>query len=166
MYGYKTKVFSTDSVKVGAQFHKRFLLGSPTSPGYVVEGVGHIGELFYLNLGQSHTQLLCFSNNRASYSLDTTQCFYIHKYGTPANISDKETENIVSLYPNPANGIVHLQIEEAAVVSIYSVDGKLVLSQQLVKRDNAINISSLHSGMYMVNVINDNQIQRTTLVKQ
>ena len=66
---------------------------------------------------------------------------------TLTNTNFTTTDFNVKIYPNPASDIVNIETEnELQSVEIYSLQGQKVLSSTL----NAINISNLASGVYMV----------------
>ena len=61
-----------------------------------------------------------------------------------------------NMYPNPTNGIVHIQFNKAVaenvLVSIYNVQGKLISKPTTISNHSKIsfNVSSLSQGMYFV----------------
>ena len=58
--------------------------------------------------------------------------------------------DVLTLYPNPAtDGFTINAGEKASTVTIYDLNGSLVLSQQIIGK-SYINISSLQQGIYMV----------------
>ncbi len=62
--------------------------------------------------------------------------------------------NKLGLSPNPASNIVTIQGLESELVNVSIVDfqGKIISSQKLSSSNASLNISSLNSGIYMVNV--------------
>jgi hypothetical protein len=63
--------------------------------------------------------------------------------------------NTVRLYPNPANGLVHIQTEEhmqVAEVTVCDLSGKQVMQQ--LTENKTFDISPLSSGMYVVQIRN------------
>jgi len=73
------------------------------------------------------------------------------------------------LYPNPATGIVNLQLSsdpEATVVTITNVLGKSVLVDSVRNKETTVNIASLKSGIYFVTLeSNGKQITKKLIVK-
>ena len=57
----------------------------------------------------------------------------------------------VYIYPNPTNGLVHIYGVEDASISIYSINGKLINSNDLIN-ENSVDLSSLPNGIYLVKV--------------
>ncbi|OIQ20364.1 MAG: hypothetical protein BM549_10225 [Lacinutrix sp. MedPE-SW] len=80
-----------------------------------------------------------------------------------STLSTENFENTeFSVYPNPAsNGFVNITTasNEAINVSVFDVLGKKVLSQTI---NNRLNVSSLKSGVYILNL---NQNGATTTKK-
>ncbi|WP_336964385.1 T9SS type A sorting domain-containing protein [Chryseobacterium contaminans] len=67
--------------------------------------------------------------------------------GTSENkISKKE----VSIYPNPTNGPLSIDLEKNSEVKIYSTDGRILKTVQAQKGSNDINISELPKGIYFI----------------
>ncbi|GGG38992.1 T9SS type A sorting domain-containing protein [Bizionia arctica] len=74
-------------------------------------------------------------------------------------------ETAFNMYPNPANGLLHITTKlPHAVVSIYSITGKVILTKNLTDTDNLIDVSELASGLYLARFSSDNQIDTKKLV--
>ena len=65
--------------------------------------------------------------------------------------------NLFSVWPNPANSVLNVKLEkgssEAAIISISDIQGREVLTDKLNDVTNALNISGLSEGVYMVKVV-------------
>ena len=74
--------------------------------------------------------------------------------------------NIIDIYPNPANDIVNIEIEnpDNATIEIYNVSGRLVFSRKLNSGAGKIDISGLLEGMYFVKVSNGNNVSIEKLI--
>jgi len=75
--------------------------------------------------------------------------------------SEDFSQNSFTLYPNPARGFVTLQfnqITQEANVEIYDLNGRLVKQEKLNNLSQAqnLNINDLNSGIYLVQVIQNN----------
>ncbi len=85
------------------------------------------------------------------------------------NPVNKELEIIstsISLFPNPANGVVTLNIpdnNENTLVAIKDISGKIVQSIQTSSILTEINTSELNSGMYYVSFQYNNRIENLKL---
>lgn len=62
------------------------------------------------------------------------------------------TARKISVYPNPATGILNIATTEECKVEILDVNGRVVISEQLLSTDNTINISSLAEGVYCIRI--------------
>ncbi len=60
----------------------------------------------------------------------------------------------VSIWPNPAKGVVHIDIPpvHAAEVNIFDPSGRLVLNQQLLPGDQEVDISRLAPDIYILHI--------------
>jgi hypothetical protein len=65
-----------------------------------------------------------------------------------ASFSNAEQE---AIYPNPSSGVIHLKNETAKELEIYNMLGELITRLQLEKGENALDISFLKPGMYLLN---------------
>ena len=72
----------------------------------------------------------------------------------------------VSVYPNPAKGsaFISLPSNENVKVTLVDAQGRNVLTQNISSTSNEINLSSLTSGIYMVNLSGETIQQTTKLV--
>jgi len=89
------------------------------------------------------------------------------------NTGDSEALNVVSfdvsaltMYPNPAQDVLHILSENKVDVVITDLLGQEVLSQARVKNDESIDISHLAAGVYFVNLTqNSTTITKKLIVK-
>ena len=73
-------------------------------------------------------------------------------------------ENKISIYPNPSKGEIYVSNIADFDIEIFNVMGKKVYSNKNLSSNNPINLSSLQSGIYFVNVLNKNQKQSIKLI--
>ncbi len=71
--------------------------------------------------------------------------------GGTTGIGKFKSENIVSLYPNPAKDNLHLAVKTPSTFELYNIEGRLV-KRQKVERTATINVSDLVKGLYIVKV--------------
>ncbi|MCW3806738.1 T9SS type A sorting domain-containing protein [Plebeiibacterium marinum] len=93
----------------------------------------------------------------------TTTAQGIWQLTIPTNLDDSELYDGAVLSPNPASDIVNLNIE-ANKVSIYSLTGDLIHVYNVV--DNAINVSDLKNGIYIVLVEGNSRSKVVKLIKK
>ncbi|PVW16978.1 T9SS type A sorting domain-containing protein [Marixanthomonas spongiae] len=78
----------------------------------------------------------------------------------------------INLTPNPSNGILNLNLSialENATVTLYTIDGKQVFSEErnIVENETiAYNFKSLASGLYLVNISNGKKTYTAKWVKK
>jgi hypothetical protein len=79
-----------------------------------------------------------------------------------ANLQAEELD-VVDIYPNPATEyiVVSTPKTEALTISIFSTDGKMVHSQNVMSNDTLINIEELNSGQYIIKV----ECKNSTIIK-
>jgi len=88
----------------------------------------------------------------------------IYKYVGPALSVSDVIANSVKLvaYPNPATNVINVKGASINKIVAYDLLGKEVLSQEFSSQDEvSINVSSLKTGMYIMNVYNDNGAAQT-----
>ena len=71
------------------------------------------------------------------------------------------------IYPNPTNGT--LTVESASPIreiTVYDLSGRVVVeAQYFVPQQYALNVSSLHSGIYLLKAVTDSGVQTARFVK-
>lgn len=77
---------------------------------------------------------------------------------------DDENLDTIAIYPNPASNELYIKTVEEVNVSIYNMLGKLVISEK-VNANNAIEIASLKSGVYLVSIASDGKVSQHRLIK-
>lgn len=84
-------------------------------------------------------------------------------------LSNEEFESIdnITVYPNPSNGIFTINAKGTMSISISDMLGKTILQTKIVMGENNIDISHVDTGVYLVNIIdNNNNNQTIKLVKK
>ncbi len=77
------------------------------------------------------------------------------------------SQNTVSFYPNPVQDVLHLNAKEAIdAVTVYSITGQQVANVSINQTNTEINISSLASGVYLVKVTSNGNVENLKVVKQ
>ena len=71
--------------------------------------------------------------------------------------SDSRLERNISVYPNPANNFININLDELGfddVFAVYDLSGKKIIEEQLSSSFIKVDLSGLPSGIYLVKVIN------------
>jgi len=82
---------------------------------------------------------------------------------TEENNVEGSTLNIVSLYPNPTNGLLTIENVNGAKVEIFNMIGKTIAVFETTDKDLRIDLSNYNIGTYIIKV--DNKVHRINLVK-
>lgn len=73
-------------------------------------------------------------------------------------------------YPNPTYSILQIEMENKSAqngyIKLYSVDGKLLFDQKILKPSFQINMSEFNNGIYMLEAISNNQRSYQKVIKQ
>lgn len=88
--------------------------------------------------------------------------------GSSANVEENNIANSV-IYPNPTSDVLNFNIKgtEATSINIYSLDGKLLLSQDANGAAGSVNVSSLNAGMYIYQIATTSgESVKSTFVKK
>jgi len=84
-------------------------------------------------------------------------------FSTKEHLSvDDFSQESITLYPNPTNGIVHIKNAEGFQVEVFNILGKVVLNKAHITSQETLNLSNLTAGVYYVKLQNEN----TTEVKK
>ncbi|WP_430404156.1 T9SS type A sorting domain-containing protein [Fluviicola sp.] len=82
-----------------------------------------------------------------------------------AGITDSE-KNSVSVYPNPANDLIYIVSDfDVNTITITDVSGQVVYNNSTVSNNN-VDVSSLTSGVYLVNVATDSGVKTSRFIKK
>lgn len=88
---------------------------------------------------------------------NNTYCVRYYYSGTGIN----ENTNDLNVYPNPACSEIHIDNAAGAQVSIYNVAGQEVMSIENADASATINVANLTEGLYIVRVVNGNEVSTT-----
>lgn len=81
--------------------------------------------------------------------------------------TNQVSQNIVSIYPNPVENVLHLSsIEAIDSVAVYTVTGQRVTQVTFNQNRSELNFSTLASGVYLVEVSSNGRVENLKVVKQ
>jgi Secretion system C-terminal sorting domain len=95
--------------------------------------------------------------------------FYYNRY--PLELSNQFRVSNISVYPNPANDLLNVQLQNKfdAQLMVCNLQGQL-LQQTYITPDNDLNvklpIQHLHSGQYVLQILQNGQVQTVSFLKQ
>lgn len=110
----------------------------------------------------------CYDLITSTYYTDYSTC---NNSNTIANRSTKDLENSFIIYPNPVNDELKMQFEHSvknAKLNISGLDGTQYMMRKINTKalESTLNISSLHSGMYILTVDTGKEIFNQKFVKK
>jgi subtilisin family serine protease len=84
---------------------------------------------------------------------------------TYSAIKESEDATLLSIFPNPSNGMIHIQMggKKSAALKLYDIAGKVLLESQIQEGANTIDASVLSSGIYLVR-LQDEAISRKLII--
>jgi len=91
---------------------------------------------------------------------NSTSNYYLTDEGDATKLKNSDAETGISVYPNPANENITLNIkagERNTTVSIYNTKGSLVKTLPINHSERQINISELPSGTYILKVADEKE---------
>ena len=75
-----------------------------------------------------------------------------------------ENSRVMNVYPNPANGLVNIQLPtENCRLKVYEINGKLLQEMPLFSRDNSVDFSSYPSGSYVMRAVGNTTVYSAIL---
>jgi hypothetical protein len=105
---------------------------------------------------------MIFAGVYGSYELQTAQHVIID-YTT--GVVETVLPNI-NIYPNPSKDWIKIDgLTESSNIQIFDITGKLILQQEY-QVDDKIDISSLTTGMYILNIRNSEGVSSKKIIKQ
>jgi hypothetical protein len=91
-------------------------------------------------------------------------------WGTVLGIEDFKNQTTFSIFPNPTNSILNLQLAPNFVngtINIFNLLGKQVLTKEINSNNFApLDVTTLSKGLYLIKVTSGNNTQTKRFVKQ
>ncbi|GAB4254863.1 MAG: hypothetical protein Kow0079_11440 [Vicingaceae bacterium] len=86
---------------------------------------------------------------------------------TITGIENVTMDNQLKIYPNPANKFLHIEnLPLNAIITLYNLTGEKVFSTKAVENTKTIPLNKLSSGIYVIEINNDNYIHKEKLIIQ
>jgi hypothetical protein len=108
-------------------------------------------------------------NYIAGYGIDNFTFNYFSyrlKIGNGTTGVQSVSENdIVKIYPSPSSGIFTVDCAVKGLMTIRSIDGKVVLRSSLTQKQT-VDISKYESGLYTVLIESENSLYVKKIIKQ
>ncbi len=152
-------ISSIDSVLVGSQYHKRFLLNNLNDTNYaIIEGLGSTFGLFHKIVlpFESGSQLNCFNNEGNIYPVNSSCLFNIGIFEINKSILN------IKIFPNPLiseSKIISDYYFKNATIIIYNSYGEEIRQvNNFIGQEIVIHRRKLISGVYYLKIIEDSKI--------
>lgn len=125
------------------------------------------------NEGDSYGESVCINDLgdkiavSGSNDLNNSTAGYISFYRNE-NLSVSDfNQSSFSLYPNPTNNIVNFCFTNniGQKITLLDVTGKVLLEKEVKRQNEILNISHLESGIYLVNILFDEKIVTSKVIK-
>ena len=77
-----------------------------------------------------------------------------YEYVNPTAINENisQNSNLLNIYPNPTNGIIHIEAKNIQAIEIIDMTGKVVKQLQETSNKMQIDLSKIHKGIYLIKV--------------
>jgi hypothetical protein len=141
------------NVTINAPIFVKLLTGTKIAKGAKVQ-ITPTKIMPVLKLGSINT---CYVRNYPMNNGETKSLF----------VSQDTALNFM-VYPNPSNGILNIQFHDFSPknYALYDILGKLLLSGITNENLTTLNISTLSSGIYMLNINTMNSSQYIKIIRQ
>ena len=140
----------------------------PTVEGYYVMGRAAKYSNATMSFTTAGSQSVPFTNLGSDSYTGNFIAFFTNKGLSSTNTA---TQNQFSIYPNPALEILNIQttepLTENTQISVFDVSGKRVLSSYAKAADlNQLNVASLNSGVYILQLSSSSLNQSFKFIKK
>lgn len=92
--------------------------------------------------------------------------YYVQQELQALSVEQPDMVSRITMYPNPTESYIRLTIETNVTVRITDMNGREIKSERLTPSSNAIDVSGITSGTYIVSVQSDNKTNSYKLIKQ
>ena len=93
---------------------------------------------------------------------------WVYEADAPVGISNNNINNQVDIYPNPTSGIISIKnLNSNTTIKVYNLLGELLIQEEIKNTSSTqIDMKDYNAGVYLVNVISDNQNFSKRIIKQ
>lgn len=92
---------------------------------------------------------------------------FMMKYDVTTGINTPNKDAAMSVYPNPANDVLHIgHVTGTVTLEILDLTGRVVMVKSNLEQQESINISEMSPGVYFARITQKNQTSVTKFIKQ
>lgn len=123
----------------------------------IMDSYGDGGGAIYLR--DTNDDILYYTNG--GYGNGESQA-----YKTPGAGASVEEEALyeVNIFPNPVSDIIHIENAQDLVLDMYDVLGRKILHLDSVSKSENINVTSLNSGTYFIQLVNGDFLRNEKII--
>ncbi|WP_299334410.1 T9SS type A sorting domain-containing protein [uncultured Psychroserpens sp.] len=96
--------------------------------------------------------------------------FGVNFWNTLLSVDDLEASSSFSLYPNPTNSVLHIELTNSASglqYEVFDILGKQIISKSLdTNSPSQIDVSDWNSGLYLIRISNGDKAETKRFIKQ
>ena len=92
-----------------------------------------------------------------------------YEYSVPSNVKSLHASKSMIVYPNPSNNKITIEypaIKKDAIISLYNLQGKLLLQQKIRQEKTELDISQFAKGVYILELRCKDNVEMTNIVKE
>lgn len=107
---------------------------------------------------------MCFNSSTTLYystgiNSANTRLKETWKVFNPTAINEKHKNDVVSIYPNPANSYIEIESSfKNFTVSLYEITGRLISSEKIMQNKTRIELINQEKGIYLVRLQSEDQV--------
>ena len=94
------------------------------------------------------------------YAMSCEQCVTVD----PVSV-EENTSNNMSIYPNPTDGILNIEVESMTRITIFNTMGQVVYDNEVVSDKETIDMTQYNEGMYLLRVTTENGMMTEKVVR-
>ena len=93
--------------------------------------------------------------------------FWIIEVEDPTSVStnDFQIKNNINIYPNPSSGFINLESESQGILNIYTADQRKILTVDIQKGSNRIELNTSAKGILTLELRSGNQVWMEKLIR-
>jgi hypothetical protein len=149
--------------------------GASTYEWFFGEGEGSYAKdlIYYFNIPGSKTIKLvatsengCTSEKVMENYITVSNSENVGRGELPTGVETKENTSLV-IYPNPVDDVLYIRYENSApeTAEIFDAKGRLLLKLKITDNPEAVNVSSLPAGAYILRLTERNNIKNIKFIK-